>query len=262
MSHSSFARILKFASSVVNRKHSFFWQTNGILGTFSALLLFAFGSTHHQWWRFAGVCTYHLSKCMLISFSGSFGGNMVGRICVWRLLGTSDQSENHWPSLVISCGDKLGVLIFSPQSKNSAGAHVFIDGFLFRQPKTKHFKYLPGSDPRHPLQAGQIGWAVSQLQRSWMWLWESNYNTAGRKKEDIVLDTLLISTTLIIQTVNPGSMASWKRNLKQDKDHSGGRRGPFVSRVFLKKLPQRTSWDSCLRVLDCISTTVSRIWFW
>lgn len=56
--------------------------------------------------RFAGLCTYHLSRCMLASFSGSVGGNMVGRIWVWRLLGTSDQSENHWPSLVISWGDK------------------------------------------------------------------------------------------------------------------------------------------------------------
>lgn len=54
-----------------------------------------------------------------------------------------------------------------------------------------------------------------------------------------MLDTLLISTTLIIQTVNPGSMASWKRNLKQDKDHSGGRRGPFVSRVFFKETPTK-----------------------
>lgn len=35
MSHSCFARILIFAISAVNRKHSFFWQTNGIVGTFS-----------------------------------------------------------------------------------------------------------------------------------------------------------------------------------------------------------------------------------
>lgn len=46
--------------------------------------------------------TYHLSKCMLASFSGSLGGNIVGRICVCRPVGTSDQSEYHWPSLVIS----------------------------------------------------------------------------------------------------------------------------------------------------------------
>lgn len=57
-------------------------------------------STAHVMNRF--VCRYHLSRCMLDTFSGSLGGNMVGRICVCRALGTSDQSPYHWPSLVIS----------------------------------------------------------------------------------------------------------------------------------------------------------------
>lgn len=59
--------------------------------------------------RLKPVCTYHLSRCRPANFSGSLGGNMVGRICVWRLLGTSDQSEYHWPSLVISCRAKCRV---------------------------------------------------------------------------------------------------------------------------------------------------------
>lgn len=59
------------------------------------------------------VCVYHLSRCMLASFSGSVGGNMVGRICVWRLLGTWDQSEYHWPSLVISYGDNSRLSVWS-----------------------------------------------------------------------------------------------------------------------------------------------------
>lgn len=124
--------------------------------------------------RFARVCTYHLSRCMLISFSGSFGGNIVGRICVWRLLGTSDQSEYHWPSFVISCADKC----FKCKEFRWS-THIFFDSLL-HQPKTKHFKYLPGSDPRHPLQARQICWAVGQLQSSWMW-WERNHDSASRK---------------------------------------------------------------------------------
>lgn len=47
--------------------------------------------------------TYHRSKCIASNFSGSFGGNMVGRIWVCLLWGTSAQSSNHCPSLVITC---------------------------------------------------------------------------------------------------------------------------------------------------------------
>lgn len=60
------------------------------------------------------VCMYHLSRCMLASFSGSVGGNMVGRICVWRLLGTWDQSGYHWPSLVISYGRQQPFKVCGP----------------------------------------------------------------------------------------------------------------------------------------------------
>lgn len=67
------------------------------------------------------VRTYHLSRCMLASFSGSFGGNMVGRICVWRLLGTSDQSEYHWPSLVINYRDNNSLSVQSNQNHPQSG---------------------------------------------------------------------------------------------------------------------------------------------
>lgn len=101
------------------------------------------------------VCTYHLSRCMLTSFSGSFGGNMVGRICVWRLLGTSDQSEYHWPSLVISYRDnsRLFKCVIKPKwptfrtltykilsdFEALRNAHLFSHGLSLRLPKTKRF---------------------------------------------------------------------------------------------------------------------------
>lgn len=58
----------------------------------------------------------------------------------------------------------------------------------FPRLNTKHFKYLPGSDPRHPLQAGQICRAISQLQSSWLQWWERNHNSAGRKEKVVVLN--------------------------------------------------------------------------
>lgn len=47
--------------------------------------------------------THQRSRCIACNFSGSFGGNMVGRIWVCLLRGTSSQSANHCPSLVITC---------------------------------------------------------------------------------------------------------------------------------------------------------------
>lgn len=48
-------------------------------GTEKSLSPQQFIRVHHLSVR---VCMYHLSRCMLASFSGSVGGNMVGRICV------------------------------------------------------------------------------------------------------------------------------------------------------------------------------------
>lgn len=47
--------------------------------------------------------THHRSRCIVCNFSGSFGGNMVGRIWVCLLWGTSSHSANHCPSFVITC---------------------------------------------------------------------------------------------------------------------------------------------------------------
>lgn len=46
---------------------------------------------------------------------------MVGRICVWRLLGTSDQSLYHWPSLVISYKETEIIWIQIYNSKVTTG---------------------------------------------------------------------------------------------------------------------------------------------
>lgn len=50
--------------------------------------------------------THQRSRCIARNFSGSLGGNIVGRIWVCRLWGTSPHSVNHCPSLVITCGQR------------------------------------------------------------------------------------------------------------------------------------------------------------
>lgn len=47
--------------------------------------------------------THHRSRCIACSLSGSLGGNMVGRIWVCLPRGTASHSENHCPSLVMTC---------------------------------------------------------------------------------------------------------------------------------------------------------------
>lgn len=66
--------------------------------------------------------------------------------------------------------------------------HTFSLIVPFPRRKTKHFKYLPGSDPRHPLQARQICRAISQLQSSCMRWWERNHNSVCRKEKVVVLN--------------------------------------------------------------------------
>lgn len=46
---------------------------------------------------------HHRSRCIACDFSGSFGGNIVGRIWVCLLCGTSSHAANHCPSFVITC---------------------------------------------------------------------------------------------------------------------------------------------------------------
>lgn len=68
--------------------------------------IFVNTGTHNkgqQPYRLHSSQTYHRSRCIACSFSRSVGGNMVGRICVCLPWGTSCQSANHCPSLVMTC---------------------------------------------------------------------------------------------------------------------------------------------------------------
>lgn len=184
---------------------------------------------------------------MLISFSGSFGGNMVGRICVWRLLGTSDQSEYHWPSFVISCGDKW------VECKDFYSNRHFLI-VLFPWLKTKHFKYLPGSDPRHPLQAGQICRAISQLQSSWLWWWERNHNSAGRKEKVVVLNPshfFYIDNSCIL-----AQSAVNRRTFSHGEDHQRNSWGYLILEMFW-----RNSHTEPIQTLVLEGITLYFTWF-
>lgn len=68
------------------------------------------------------VCTYHRSKCIACSLSRSFGGNMVGRICVCLPWGTSCQSANHCPSLVMTFHCETPGIHFSPGNSADTSA--------------------------------------------------------------------------------------------------------------------------------------------
>lgn len=159
------------------------------------------------------VGTYHLSRCMLLSFSESFVGNMVGRICVWRLLGTSDQSEYHWPSLVISYTDNSCFSVWSnhlqtEQWPTAAETFFFMAGCLVCQ-GNKHIRYLPGSNPRHPLQSWQISRAVGQLQCSWKWWWERHYDLTEKGWVSFYLFHYVYSDSFSSQKVKEMLLWAW-----------------------------------------------------
>lgn len=117
--------------------------------------------------------------------------------------------------------------------------HAFSLIVLFPWLKTKHFKYLPGSDPRHPLEAGQICRAISQFQSSWLWWWERNHNSAGRKEKVAVLNHFYffyIDNSCILRLLR------W---------------GCFNIRNVLKEQPYWTYSDSCIGGNYTVFYTVS-----
>lgn len=101
---------------------------------------------------------------------------------------------------------------------------------LFPWLNTKHFKYLPRSDPRHPLQAGQICRAISQLQSSWLWWWERNHNSAGRKEKVVALNPfhfLYIDNSCILAQSKVN-----RRTLSYGEDHHRNSWGCSILEMF------------------------------
>lgn len=120
--------------------------------------------------------------------------------------------------------------------------------------KTKHFKYLPGSDPRHPLQAGQICCAISQLQSSWWWWWERNHNSAGRKEKVVVL-----SPSYFFYTDNSCILAQSvvnRRTLSHGEDHHRNSWGGLILEMFW-----RNSHTEPIQTLVLGGITLYFTWF-
>lgn len=81
---------------------------------------------------------------------GTWWGEFACDDC-WELPTSLNTTGLPWSSAVETSGKRF----FPIQS--ILLKHTIYREFPVSSPRTKHFKYLPGSDPRHPLQARQIG---------------------------------------------------------------------------------------------------------
>ena len=110
--------------------------------------------------RMATFKTYHLSRPSLVA-SSSAGGNMVGRICVWRFSGTSSNVLYQSPVfLFMICTGKLIQELTTNQYilRSATRTEIFIHQKMFSVlpaglSKNKHEKKTPLSEKKNIISA-------------------------------------------------------------------------------------------------------------